>query len=385
MAKDVIEQPVRHEVTRDLWTDDFNVNIGPQHPSTHGVLRLVVTLDGEVVKKVQPYCGYLHRSIEKISENRTLLQLVCFSDRVDYVAAMNANLAVCLAGEKIAGIEVPERGQYIRVIMAELNRIASHLLWFGDFGLNLGAGTPFFYAFREREQVINLFEEVCGNRLTYNYIRPGGVAFDLPEKWVERCQSFLDYFLTKLPEYHRLVTNNPIFQVRTRGIGVVTREEALNWGLSGPSLRGSGVDFDVRRDDPYEVYANLKFRVPLGTRGDTFERYLCRMMEMESSVDIIRQCLEKLPGAQGGHAKKVSMLARIPANREVLVRTEAPRGEMSVYMCSGTGGPKPWRVKYRTASFANLAALDQLSRGYKIADLMAIFGSLDVVIPEIDR
>ena len=384
MTKDILEWDSEpEELTQDIWTDSFNISIGPQHPSTHGVLRLAVSLNGEVVTKVVPHCGYLHRSIEKISEGLTVLQIVQLTDRVDYVAAMNANHAFCLAAEKLIGIEVPERAQYIRVIMAELNRIASHLLWVGDFALNLGALTPFFYGFRERERIIDLFEEVCGNRLTYNYIRPGGVSFDLTEGWEDKCLDFLDYFLKKLPDYHRLITNNPIFQMRTRGIGKLSAEDAIAWGLSGPTLRGSGVKFDMRKWEPYDVYSKLRFNVPTGKRGDCFDRYMVRMREMEESVKIIRQCLKKLPRAEGTHAKRVSMLVRCP-DREVFVRSEAPRGEMSVYI-RGINKPEPWRVKYRTASFANIAVLDQMSRGHKVADLMGIFGSLDIVIPGVDR
>lgn len=384
MAKGVLEWDYRREpVTQDIWTDSLDLNIGPQHPSTHGVLRLVVSLDGEVVKKIVPHCGYLHRSIEKICENRTVLQIVPFTDRIDYVAAMNCNHAFSLAAERLLGIEVPERAKHIRVIMAELNRIASHLLWWGDIALNSGAMTPFFYAFREREFILDLFEEACGNRLTYNYIRPGGVSHDLPEGWEGRCSDFLDLLLKRIPEYHRLLTNNAIFQMRTRRVGMISAEDAVGWGMAGPSLRGSGVRFDVRRQEPYDTYDKLRFTVPVGRHGDCFDRYMVRMREIEESASIIRQCLKRLPAAEGGHATKMGMMARLP-DSEVFVRSEAPRGEMGVYI-RGANGVKPWRVKFRTASFANLAALDQLCRGHKVADLMVIFGSLDVVVPEVDR
>ena len=385
MARDVLEWKPSPAglVTRELWTDEFKVNFGPQHPSTHGVLRLIVTLDGEIVKHVELSCGYLHRGIEKIAENRSALQIIPFTDRVDYVAAMNSNHAVSLAAEKLMGIEVPERGQVLRVIMAELNRIASHLLWWGDIALNLGAVTPFFYAFRERELILDLFEEACGQRLTYNYIRPGGVSHDIPAGWEERCTSAVKAISKRLPEYHRLLTNNAVFQMRMRGVGVISAEEAIEWGLSGPTLRGSGVRFDVRKSEPYDVYGRLKFDIPVGKRGDCFDRYMVRMNEIEQSLSMVEQCLAMLPSSQGPHAKKLGMTARIPEG-EVLARTEAPRGEMSVYM-RGNGSAKPWRMKLRTASFANLAVLDRLSRGAKIADLIAIFGSLDVVVPEVDR
>lgn len=384
MARTILEWDYeKDELIQDVWADRLTINIGPQHPSTHGVIRLVVILDGEVVNKIQPHCGYLHRSIEKISENRTILQIMPFTDRIDYVASMNANHAFSLAAERLIGIEVPERAQYVRVIMAELNRIASHLLWWGDLAHNLGAMTPFFYAFREREMILGLFEQVCGSRMTYNYIRPGGVSHDLPEGWEGQCRDFLDYLLKRLPEYHRLLTNNAIFQMRTRRIGNINAEEALSWGLSGPSLRGSGIRFDVRKHEPYDIYKKLHFNVPIGRRGDCFDRYMVRMNEIEESVRIVRQCLRRLPRAEGSHTKKVSMLVKCP-DREAFVRTEAPRGEMSVYI-RGSNEVKPWRVKYRTASFSNIAALDQMCRGHKVADLMAIFGSLDVIAPEVDR
>lgn len=384
MARDVLEWDYNREVvSQDIWTDSLELNIGPQHPSTHGVLRLVASLDGEVIKKIVPHCGYLHRSIEKICENRTVLQIVPFTDRIDYVAAMNGNYAFSLAAEKLLGIKVPERAQCIRVIMAELNRIASHLLWWGDIGLNSGATTPFFYAFRERESILDLFEEACGSRLTYNYIRPGGVSHDLPDGWEKRCSDFLDVLLRKIPDYHRLLTNNAIFQMRTRRVGMISAEDAVSWGMSGPSLRGSGVQFDVRKQEPYDLYAGLSFDVPVGRHGDCFDRYMVRMREMEESVSIIRQCLKRLLSAEGGHATKLGMMARLPSG-EAFVRSEAPRGEMAVYL-RGSGDMKPWRVKFRTASFANIAALDQLCRGHKVADLMVIFGSLDVIVPEVDR
>ncbi len=382
MVLEIVEwssEPI--EITKELWLDNFDVNFGPQHPSTHGVLRLVVTLEGEVVKKVVPHCGYLHRSIEKICENRTLLQIVPFTDRIDYVASMNMNHGFALGVEKLLGIDVPERAQYIRVIVAELNRLASHLLWWGDIALNLGSVTPFFYGFRERELILDLFEEVCGQRLTYNYIRPGGVSHDLPEGWIERCGNTITKIRSRFRDYHRLLTNNAIFQIRMRGIAEINKEDAINYGMSGPSLRASGVKFDVRKAEPYDVYDRVKFEIPVGTRGDCFDRYMVRMNEMEQSISIIEQCIVQLP--DGPYQKKLSMMQRLP-NAEAFARTEAPRGEYSVYI-RGTGDKKPWRVKFRTGSFSNLAVLDQLSRGYKIADLVAIFGSLDIIVPEVDR
>ncbi len=385
MAHDVLEwgSGSRSLVTKELWTDDFKVNFGPQHPSTHGVLRLVVTLDGEVVKHVEMVCGYLHRGIEKIAENRSALQIIPFTDRVDYVAAMNSNHAVSLAAERLMAMDVPERGQFLRVIMAELNRVASHLLWWGDIALNLGAVTPFFYAFRERELILDLFEEACGQRLTYNYIRPGGVSHDIPQGWEERCAAAVRAIRRRLPEYHRLLTNNAVFQMRMRGIGAISTEEAVEWGLSGPTLRGSGVKFDVRKSEPYDVYTRLKFDIPVGKRGDSFDRYMVRMNEIEQSLSLVEQCLRMLPSAQGPHARKLGMTARLPEG-EILARTEAPRGEMSVYM-RGSNSAKPWRMKIRTASLANIAVLDWLCRGLKIADLIAVFGSLDIIVPEVDR
>lgn len=363
-------------------SDEYVVNLGPHHPATHGVLRLVVKLDGETVREVVPVPGYLHRSIEKICENRTYAQCITYTDRIDYASAMSVNLAHALAVERLMGLEAPPRAQWLRMIMVELQRIASHLLWMGAFGGDLGAFTPFLYGLRERERVLDLFEMSCGQRLTYNYIRIGGVMLDVPPEFEPLCRSFLDYFLPRVDEYERLLTYNPIFLERTKGVGQMTSEFAINGGASGPTLRGSGVSCDVRKQQPYLYYDQVEFEECLQEGGDCWSRYKVRIEELRQSVKIIRQCLDRLE--PGPTMAKLPPVLKPPKGAEIYSRIESSRGEMGVYLVSD-GSAKPWKCKYRTASFSNLPLLNDLCRGWKVADIMAVLGSMDIIIPEVDR
>lgn len=366
---------------KDLETEELILNLGPQHPSTHGVLRLVLKLDGEVITQAQPEVGYLHRGTEKLAENRTYPQMLVISDRWDYLAAMSNNLVWCLAVEKLMQIEVPLRGQLLRLIMVELNRIASHLVFFGTYGIDIGAYTPFLYAFREREKILDLFEEVCGARMTYNYIRIGGVMADLPETWIGKCRSFLEWIKPRFAEYDALLTENPIFQDRTKGVGILSREQAIAYGITGPNLRGSGVKLDLRRNEPYSSYEKLNFEVPVGQNGDCWDRYWVRICEMKESVKIVEQALELLP--PGECNAKVPRLIRPPIG-EAYAQIEAPRGVLGIYLVSD-GGEKPYRVHVRAPSFINLTILQEILKGVKVADVIAILGSIDIVLGEVDR
>ncbi len=373
-----------HKGTGDsaVDSDSYVVNLGPQHPATHGVLRLIVKLDGETVQKTTPVMGYLHRSIEKICENRTYPQCITYTDRVDYVSAMSVNLAFALAAEKLMAIEIPARAQWLRMIFVELQRLASHLLWMGSFAGDIGALTPFLYGLRERERILDLFEMTCGQRLTYNYIRIGGVMIDVLPDFTPKCRSFLDYFEPKVDEYEDLLTNNPIFLGRTQGVGVITPDLGMNAGVSGPTLRGSGVSCDVRKQQPYLYYDRVQFKECLENDGDCWSRYKVRMNEMRESVAIIRQCLDRLE--PGPVEAKLPPVLKAPPASEVYLRTESSRGEMGIYLV-GDGTPKPWKAKFRCASFSNLYLLDTLTRGWKVADILAILGSFDLIVPEVDR
>ena len=365
-----------------LRTEELMLNMGPQHPSTHGVLRLVVTLDGENIVDVQPDIGYLHSSVEKMMEYRTYLQNIALVDRgMDYLAAMANEEVWVLATERLANIDVPERARYIRTIMLELTRISSHLLWLGTFGIDVGAVTVFLWAMRERERIMDLFENSTGGRLHHVYFRIGGVYEDLPQGWKERCAEFCDYFIDRLPEYDELLTGNPIFLARTRGVGVLPRETAIAMGASGPVARASGIAYDVRRAHPYEVYDRLEFDIPVRSEGDCLARYLIRMEEMRQSVRIIRQCLERMP--EGEIRSKVAVTLRVPKG-EVYARTESPRGDLGIYLASD-GSDKPYRVKIRAPAFSNLYALTEMMRGWKVADVIAILGSIDIVLSDVDR
>ncbi len=367
---------------KDIQTEPFVINIGPQHPSTHGVLYLEVKLDGEIVIDCACHIGYLHRSFEKLAENRTYTQFIPFTDRLDYLASMNNNLAYVMAAEKLLKVQVPERAQYLRVLMAELNRIASHLLAIGTFAQDLGAfGTPLLYCFREREKILDIFDALCGNRLTYNYMRIGGVQFDLTPGIETAIRQFIPYMRSKLGEYEWLLTNNPIFLARTKNIGVLSKEMALNYSITGPNLRACGVNRDLRKDLPYLVYDKFKFDVPVGKAGDAWDRYRVRMDEIEQSLKIVEQALGGLPS--GDPCVKVGKIFK-PAAGDAYMRTENPRGELGFYLV-GDGTTNPYRLKIRAPSFSNLAVLPELVRGLKVADIICILGSLDVVMGEIDR
>lgn len=365
----------------ELRTEEFQVNMGPQHPSTHGVCRLLLTMDGEVIVKVEPYIGYLHRAIEKIVENRVYNQITPFMDRVEYVSSMMCDWVYALCVEKIGEIEVSPRAEYLRVIFGELQRIASHLLFFGVFALDLGAITPFLYGLREREMIIDLFEETCGQRLTYNYIRIGGVSRDIRPDFEKKCRKFLEHMRTVIADYHALLDENPIFLTRTKGVGVLTKDTAVEFGVSGPSLRGSDIKWDVRKGDPYGYYDKFEFDITSGQNGDTWDRYLMRLEEIKQSVKIIEQALDGLP--EGDPTLKIKPSFKIPEG-EYYARVEAPRGELGCYIVSD-GKKKPYRLKLRGASYNNLLVIPEISTGCKIADLVAIFASFDIVMPEVDR
>ncbi len=365
----------------DLEEHEFLVNMGPQHPSTHGVLRVILRVDGERLVDAIPDIGFLHRCFEKVAEGWTYQQVVPLTDRLDYVSAMTNELAYVMAVEKLAGIEVPERAQWLRVLVAELQRIASHLVWFGTFALDLGATTPFLYAIREREHILDLFEALCGARLTYSYMRIGGVRGDLPPGFVGKTREFLKLMPSRLREYENLFMKNRIFENRTKGIGRVTAEEAVAYGASGPTLRGSGVDWDLRRDEPYAAYDRFEFGVPVGQSGDVYDRAVCRFKEMYESLKIIEQVLDGLP--EGDVRAKVPRVLKPPAG-DVYTRVESPRGEVGVYLVSD-GGPKPYRVKWRAPSFAHLRLLPVMAKGHMVADIVAIIGSIDIILGEVDR
>lgn len=362
-------------------TTEMMVNMGPQHPSTHGVLRLILRLDGETVVHTKPVIGYLHRGIEKISENRTYVQVTPYTDRLDYIASMQENLGYIGAVERLLGIEATPRARYIRVILAELQRIASHLIWLATHALDIGAQSVFLYCFRERELILDLFEAYCGARLTYNAFRIGGLPADLPDGWIEECRKFCELFPSRMKEYEDLLSVNRIWLQRTVGIGVISAEEAINMGLSGPMLRGSGVEWDIRKAKPYEAYADFDFEVPIGEKGDTYDRYLIRMEEMRQSRMIILQALDKLP--EGEIRAKVPRRIK-PPKGEIYHSVEGPRGEMGFYLISD-GTDKPYRVKFRSPCFVNLQSLPQLVEGHLVADIVAVIGTLDIVLGCVDR
>jgi NADH-quinone oxidoreductase subunit D len=382
----------------DVRTDEMLVNMGPQHPSTHGVLRLVLRTDGEIISEVTPHLGYLHRCAEKIGENVTPIQYIPYTDRMDYLAGMNMNLAYSLAVEKLCGMKLPEKAQVIRVIVAEMNRIASHLLGMGAYGLDLGTFSPFLYAFREREMILDLFEEVCGARLTYSYVTIGGVHDDLPEGWADRCQRFLDYLKPRIEEYHTLLTRNHIFVKRTAGIGILPKELALSHGCTGPMLRGSldtskgDPAWDLRKTEPYSGYETYQFKAivppfpeaPEGAiLGDCWHRFYVRMLEVVESVKITEQALARYRQAQGSH--RIEPLRTLPPG-EAYQETEAPRGQMGFYVVGRPAkDPVPFRVRARSSSFCNLSVTNDICRGCLIADIPAIVGSIDIVMGEIDR
>ncbi len=387
-------------------SQDMMLNLGPQHPSTHGVLRVLLELDGEVVRKAIPDMGYLHRGIEKIGEYRQYNQFVPWTDRMDYIAAFTSNLAFVQAVEELMEIEIPERAKYLRVIFSELQRIASHLLWLGTHLMDLGATTVFLFALREREKVLDLLELQTGARLTLNAQRVGGFPKDLPPGWIEKCKAFLDEMPGHFVEYDSLLAENPIFLRRVKGVGVISAEDAIQWGLTGPSLRGSGVAYDIRKAMPYAVYDRLDFEVPIGTHGDVYDRFLVRMEEMRQSIKLIRQSLDQLPG---GPVMTEDMRVALPGKEATMTSIEAmqrhfilvihgfkapvgeyysavesPKGELGWYIVSN-GENHPYRARCRAASFVNLQSLPIMTEGGMIADVIANIGSLDIVMGEIDR
>ena len=399
----------------DVRTDEMLVNMGPQHPSTHGVLRLLLRTDGEIVHEVTPHIGYLHRCAEKIGENLTGPQWIPYSDRMDYLAAMNMNLGQALVFEKLIGMEVPEKAMVLRLIIGEMNRIASHLVGMGAYGLDLGSFSPFLYAFREREIVLDLFEEVCGARLTYSYITIGGVTHDLPKtitippglasltgkspnlqlSWIDACLMFLEWLEKRIVEYHTLLTRNSIFIKRTAGIGILPREMAIGYGCTGPVLRGSGVDFDLRRDGEKiytRMYDGFQFEIPVAPfkdappeaiLGDNWCRFYVRMMEVVQSIRLVRQGIAKYPAAAGTHRVPYKMTQKLPVD-EAYLETECPRGQMGFYIV-GDGQPEPLRARAKSSCFCNLSVSGPLCQGVLLADVPAIVGSLDIVMGEIDR
>jgi len=360
--------------------EEYVINMGPQHPSTHGVLRFETCLQGEKVKWIRPHCGYIHRGIEKMSESLSYPQLVHLTDRMDYLSAHINNEAVALCVENGMGVEVPDRVKYIRTILAELSRIASHQLWWSAFGMDLGALTTFFYGLRDREKILDIFEESTGARLLQSFITPGGLMNDVHPNFQKRIREFLNYFKKKLPEYDQLLTGNVIFHERTKGIGYMSKEDAISYGVTGPSGRGSGWHCDIRKIAPYSAYPLVKFNEITYPEGDTYARYLVRIKEMWESLSIIDQLVDNIP--QGTHMLELKAVK--PPKGEFYQRVETARGELGVYIVSD-GGPSPARIHYRTPNFANLFIINKIASGHKIADLVAISGSLDLVIPDIDR
>ena len=388
----------------DVRTDEMLINMGPQHPSTHGVLRLVLRTDGEIVSETEPHIGYLHRCAEKIGENLTPRQWIPYTDRMDYLAAMNMNLGWALTVEKLLNYQLPEKARHLRVIIAEMGRIASHLVGMGAYGLDLGTFSPFLYAFRERERILDLFEEACGARLTYSYLTVGGATADLPRGWLQKCEAFLKQFEPIILEYHTLLTNNQIFIKRCAGIGVLSAETAINYGCTGPVLRGSGVDHDLRRDgeERYtEMYDGYAFEViveknghypkdhnyppvpPEAILGDCWHRFYVRMLEVIQSIDLVRQGIERYSTSTGDWGTPVKLAAKLPKG-EAYLETEAPRGQMGFYIVSD-GSSIPFRARARSSSFCNLSVTHDMCKNVLLADVPAIVGSLDIVMGEIDR
>lgn len=386
--------------------ETMTVNMGPQHPSTHGVLRLVLELDGEIIEKITPHIGYLHRGVEKLSEHRTYHQAIPLTDRLDYLAPMSNNLGYVLAVEKLLGIKVPERAETVRVILAELTRLKSHLVWIACHALDIGAMTVFIYAFREREKIMELYEKISGARMTSNYFRVGGLSADVYPGFEKDVQEIIDTFPGYLDTYEGLLTKNTIWLQRTIGNGVISAEDAIDAGITGPALRGSGVDWDLRRDNPYSGYEKFNFKIPVGEKCDTFDRYKVRLVEMREAINIISQALKTLkPGPvladepqvcyppkenvyntiEGliHHFKIASEGFPVPEG-EVYQGVEAPKGELGFYLVSD-GGNKPYRMRIRPPSFVNLSAIEKMAKGAMIADLVAVIGTLDIVLGEIDR
>lgn len=366
-----------------IKTETMTLNLGPQHPSTHGVFRLKIEVDGETIKKVEPIMGYLHRGSEKLAEDLNYSQFIPYTDRLDYLNAMTNNYVYCAAIEKLLGWEVPERAEYLRVIVMELNRIASHLVWWGTYLLDIGALSPFLYAFRDRDICLDLLNEISGARMTFNYMRIGGVKWDAPEGWIEKVKEKVKVLRENIHEYNTLVTGNEIFQSRTIGVGKLTKEEVINWGISGPLARASGVPIDIRKEEPYSVYDRFDFDIPVFEEGDVYARYKVRIAEMFESLKIIEQACEQIPEGEIIHKRGKRIMMIKPPEGEVYFRAEASKGEIGVYAVSN-GKTKPYRIKLRRPSFVNVSVLQKLLVGKNIQDLVAIFGSLDIVLGEVD-
>ena len=400
-------ETLRGLVSERAFTGETMVlNMGPQHPSTHGVLRVILELEGEQIVNCIPDVGYLHTGIEKTMESKKYEQALVLTDRKDYLNNLGNNLTYCLAIEKLCDLDVPQRAQYMRVILAELSRIQSHLVWLGTHALDLGAMSVMLYCFRERERILDMFEMLSGQRMMTSYIRPGGLWRDIVPEFEPALRDFLNYFPAKVDDYERILTENPLWIDRTQGIGFISAEDAIRYGCSGPVLRGSGVNWDIRKAIPYSSYDHFEFDVPLGQHGDVYDRYMVRIQEMRQSVRIIQQAIDNLPGGpfRSQNRKYVppprselghSMEAVIhhfklwtegfrPPKGEVYVRTESPRGELGCYLVSD-GGPKPWRVHFRTPSFVHLSAMPVMTRGYLIADVVGIIGSIDITLGDCDR
>jgi len=397
---------MNRETEKTFETRELTISMGPQHPATHGVLRLVMTLDGETVIKCTPHVGYLHRGIEKLGENRTYFTALPLTDRLDYISSMNNNVGYVNAVEKLFGIEAPERARFIRTMVAEMGRISSHIIWLGTHVLDIGATTPFLYAFRERERILDLFETLCGARLTVSYPRVGGVRNDISQEFLDELYEFVLEFPDRMDDYETLVTENRIWKKRTVGIGVISAEEAVNWGLTGGMLRGSGVNYDVRKHAPYDAYDRVEFDVPLGKNGDCYDRYLVRIGEMKQANRIIKQCIEKLPtGPVMANSPKFTLPPKdmvlkdmehlihqfvlitkgpVVPEGEIYSATEVPKGELGFYFVSDGIG-KPYRMRVRAPSFVHASILPKLCEGGFVADVIANIGSIDIVLGECDR
>jgi len=360
---------------------EYFINMGPQHPSTHGVLRLLVSLRGEMVRNIQPHVGYIHSGIEKMCESITYPQIIHLTDRMDYISAHINNEAVCLNVEKALEIDIPDRIKVIRTIMSELTRLQSHQLWWACFGMDLGGLTCFFYGLRDREKILDIFEETCGGRMIVSYNCPGGLMYDIHPNFQKRVKDFIKYFRKILPEYDQLLTGNVIFHERSKGIGHLSKEDAISFGVTGPTGRASGFSCDVRKHEPYSAYGRVQFKEILHTEGDTFARYVTRIDEMWESMNIIEQLIDNIP--EGPFAVKMKPVIKLPEG-EYYQRVETARGELGVFIISD-GNKNPYRVKFRSPNFSNLSALNHIAKGFKIADLVAIGGSLDLIIPDIDR
>ncbi len=365
-----------------LRTEEMLLNVGPQHPSTHGVFRLVVKVDGETITEAIPVVGYLHRGTEKLAEDLNYTQIIPYTDRLDYLSSMLNNYSFVYAVETMMNIEVPERAEFLRVIAMELNRVASHLVWWGTAVLDLGATSPFIFAFRDREYIINLLNKLSGARLTFNYMRVGGVKWDAPEGWIEEVKDFIKIMRNHLKEYHQLVTGNEIFLARVKDLAIYDGETAIAYCLSGPTLRGSNVKFDIRKNQPYSIYDRFKFEVPVGETGDVYDRYMVRMLEIEQSLNILEQATDQFP-EEGEIQAKVPRVLRAPEG-EVYTRMESSKGELGVHLVTKGKGDKPYRMHLRRPSFINLQILPKLLVGRSMADIPAVLGAIDIVLGEVD-